>query len=447
MADTLSDAYPVLLGPVRIEYRFTADHLLVRVFPDAWAVDTFEPGTTALEQEHARRYWSRRWQAGGDRAGQLAAWRDLASRVGDGRATYVAGVRSPRNPGDEPRRTGPGEIVLVVAGDNPLPVADRGAAAGYWRSVYRAGRDAAALRTAGTALTAAVGATRAARIRAHRPDGMQSEPATLDRSHADVLFAVADLPAPSAGDTKAGNWTQPARARLLPDAFTLLGYAQGQTVLTVTGNAVPPDLPVGPDPAAPDDDQFRSTGAGLHVPGPLRWLVDFDAAVAAGMGFRIPLTDALRGGLDRLIVLGLRVRDPEASRIDLESLITRQAASRAGFRLLAQGTPTNNTGKPFEPAEAAPGPLKSDGRWFAELLGIDPAVLELLPGANGTDQAEAHASAGAARSRRCGSTTSRTACWSPPRSPAWPGPTPIRWPRIAAGCTRCCRWPGRTGRR
>src|SRR5437899_12942375 len=82
----LSDAYPVLLGPVRVEYRFTATELLVRVFPDDWAVDTFEDKRTPLEQRHAQRYWSRYWQAGGDHAEQLAAWRDLASHVGHGRA-------------------------------------------------------------------------------------------------------------------------------------------------------------------------------------------------------------------------------------------------------------------------------------------------------------------------------------------------------------------------
>ena len=70
MAD-LSDAYPVLLGPVRVEYRFTASELLVRLFPDEWSVDTFEEKSTTLEQRQARRYWSRYWQAGGDREERL----------------------------------------------------------------------------------------------------------------------------------------------------------------------------------------------------------------------------------------------------------------------------------------------------------------------------------------------------------------------------------------
>jgi len=406
MAD-LSDTYPVLLGPVRIEYRFTASELLVRVFPDDWAVDTFEDKRTPLEQRHAQRYWSRHWQAGGDRAEQLAAWRDLVSHVGSGRAAHVVNTRRPRNPGDEPRRTRPDQVILVVASDDPLPAADRNPAASYWRSVYRAGRSVDALRAADSALDRAVDSTRATRIRAQRPDGLTREPRTGDRAHADVLVAFLELPKAASGDTKPSTWTQPARARLLPDAFRLLGYAGGQQVLTVTGKAVPADLQVGPDPGTPDADQFRSTGAALHVPAPLKWLVDFDTAVSVGMAFRVPLTDAFRGGLDRLVVLGLRARDPATSRTDLETLIAHQANSRAGFRLLPQGTPTNNTGRtpsafgtvdeaaqrfaaltaPATRAAAA----KSDGQWLAELVGVDPAVVAAVPGADGTDQTEARA--------------------------------------------------------
>ena len=403
----LDDAFPVLLGPVRVEYRFTPTELLFRIIPDEWAVDTFEDQLTAGEQEQALRYWRRHWEAGGDPDAQLTAWRDLTSHVGPGRAAHLISTRRPRNPGDEPRRTAPGQVILVVTGADP---ADRGPAATYWRAVYRAGRGAEALSAADAALDAAVGAARAARIRAQPPPGLRREPATGDRQNADVTVAVLDLPEPAAGDTRSATWTQPARARLLPDRFTLLGYAGGQLVLDVTGNAVPADLPVGPDPNTPDDDQFGSTPDGLHVPAPLSWLVDLDAAVAVGMGFRLPLTDALRGGLDRLVVLGLRVRDPAVSRAELETLITHQANSRAGFRLLPQGTPTNNTGKTSSalgtvdeevarfaalaaPAAATAGTSarKTDGQWLAELLGVDPAVVATVPGADGTDQREARA--------------------------------------------------------
>jgi hypothetical protein len=410
-AASLGDDVPVLLGPVRLEYRFTPTELLVRVFPDDWAVDSFEEQLSPREQEHALRYWQRYWEAGGEAAERLAAWRDLASHVGNGRAAHVVGMRRPRNPGAEPTRTRPDQVILVVAGDGPLPAGDRAPATTYWEAVYRAGSDAAKLRAADAALNSAVGATRARRIRARRPASLEREPRAGDRSTVVVTIAFLDLPEPAASDTRLSTWTQPARARLLPDSFTLLGYAGGQLVLDFTGNSVPADLPVGPDPATPDADQFASTGAGLHVPGPLSWLVDFDAAVSVGMGFRVPLTDEIRGGLDRLVVLGLRVRDPATSKTDLETLITHQANSRAGLRLLAQGTPTNNTGRtpsalgtgdeeaerfaaltsPEAPVPPEDWAGKTDGQWLAELLGVDPAVLSSVPGAGGFDQREARA--------------------------------------------------------
>ena len=86
----LDDAYPVLLGPVRLEYRFTDTDLLVRVFPDDWAVDSFEDGMTAREHEHVARFWRRHREAGGDHRAALAAWHDLASHVGPGRASHLA---------------------------------------------------------------------------------------------------------------------------------------------------------------------------------------------------------------------------------------------------------------------------------------------------------------------------------------------------------------------
>src|SRR4051812_15788773 len=121
----LSDAFPVLMGPVRIEYRFTATELLVRVFPDEWSVDTFEDKLTAGEQDLALRYWRGYWQAAGDPAGRLDAWRDLTSHVGPGRAAYVINARAPRNPGDEPHRSAAGQVFLVVAETDRLPAADR----------------------------------------------------------------------------------------------------------------------------------------------------------------------------------------------------------------------------------------------------------------------------------------------------------------------------------
>jgi hypothetical protein len=99
----LSDDFPVLLGPVRVETRFTATELLVRVFPDEWAVDKFEPKPTAAEISALDAYWTARWAAGNDTAEPLqAAWQELTGRVPAGRASWLLQTRVPANPADEP---------------------------------------------------------------------------------------------------------------------------------------------------------------------------------------------------------------------------------------------------------------------------------------------------------------------------------------------------------
>lgn len=243
----LSDAYPMLLGPVRLETVFTPTELLVRVFPDEWAVDAFEPKRTDHEHELAFGYWRKVWQAGGDRALRLSAWRDLVNSAGAGRAKWIADNRKPLNPQDEPHRIGPDHVILVIADDDPLPAADRPPARTYWTAIYRAAGAKAAVQAADSALQSAVGSTRATRIRARRPAGMSQVPPG-GVATAQVTVAFLDMPQAQAGQTKGSSWTVAAKARLLPDRFTLLGYAGGQLVVNVTGNAVPDELAVSPDP-------------------------------------------------------------------------------------------------------------------------------------------------------------------------------------------------------
>ena len=228
-----------------------------------------------------------------------------------------------------------------------------------------------------------------------------------------VTVAFLDLPAVAAAQTADASWTTAATARLLPDRFTLLGFVGDQLVVNVTGAAVPAELAVGPDPSTPAAQQLRAQGGDLQIPAALAWLTDFDAAVTAGMGFRIPLTNPIRGGLDRLVALGLRVRStPATAQAELEGLIARQSGSRAGYRLLRQGTPTNNTGTarsghgavdeaeesfaaavdgPPDPVAPADWSAKTDGQCLAELLGIKPDTTAALVGADGTDIREARA--------------------------------------------------------
>jgi hypothetical protein len=403
----LSDDFPVLLAPVRLETRFTATELLVRVFPDEWAIDKFEPKPADAEIAALDAYWTARWAAGGREAQLRAAWQELAARVPAGRADWLLRTRLPANPAEEPAGVAAGTVVLVVRSTTPPAANDRAPSIAYWTSVWRAHGDRALLRQADVALTTAVSnnTTRANGIRARRPFGVDAAATTATDA---VVVAFLVLQAPATGTVAASAWTQGARARLLPDKFQVLGFAGGQQVVSVTGASVPAALAVSPDPdpAAVDQVSVNEQTGVLHVPDDLRWLVDFDRAVGVGMGVRIPLTDQIRGGLERLVVLGLReAATPVQSAAALTDLINRQLRSPDGFSLLPQGTPTNNS----EAADAGQGPEaeaaavravgvaatdwtdRTDGQQLADLLGLNPSVLAGMPNAGGTDVRDARA--------------------------------------------------------
>lgn len=410
MAD-LARTHPVLLGPVRLETRFTATELLVRIYPDEWSVDSLQPLSTRAEFSAVDAYWTAVWRSAGDPAGDQAAWQELTRRVAQGRAAHLLRTRVPANPSDKPSGLPAGTTVLVITSPQALPAEDRAPTVAYWTAVWQAHGDRLRLRAADTALLAAVGPRRAAPVRARRPAGLDAAPLTPTDAVA-VAFLV--LPPPSDAETAPQSWTRAAEAVLLPDRFQVFGYRDGRLVCRATGAPVTTPLAVSPDPGTDSDEQLQvdeGTGA-LRVPPALRWLTDFDAAVAAGMGVRIPLDDTIRPGLHRLVVLGLREgAAPDQNAEDLARLITHQVRSPAGFALLPQGTPTNNTEQvpagqdPRRQAEAArraaygftadaaPGDwtTKTDGQWFAELLGIDPGALTAVPNADHTDLRDARA--------------------------------------------------------
>jgi hypothetical protein len=150
------------------------------------------------------------------------------------------------------------------------------------------------------------------------------------------------------------------------------------------------------------------------VPDDMKWMLDFDRAVDVGMGFRIDLSDAAaRSGFDRIVVVGVKATtDAETGRLELETLLEHHRYGTHGIAILPQGTPTNNTEEsgsgfslvdeadetfddlflaamPSRPVPSADWLMKTDGQWLAELLGIDPTVIDGIPHSAGLDQAEA----------------------------------------------------------
>jgi hypothetical protein len=409
------DREPVLLFPLRLETRWLGGELLVRVFPDDCLVDSFEPDLSEHEYDAVERYWIDVWRAGGEEIGQRAAWRGLVASLGSGRGDFAAHQHEPLNPeAERPDKAAPDDVVLVVVDRPQLTDAHVGALETYWAAIWRAGDDAQAVQQARAELEADVGsANRADELtQGYAPGNLADSPAPpLTRADVDVQVAflrLPDRPAAASGT----SWNRPPTAELLPERFVLLGYVRGELVLEQLGAALPERVVVGPDPSD-ETAPLGSIDGKLEVPDELRWLFDFDRAVSDGLGFRVKLDDATAGGLDRLLVIGLRTSsDAAQGKTELEALLTHHRRGRAGLDLLAQGAPTNNTEQlsagvqrgddpdatfhdPFDPAPAftpTADPLeRRDGEWLAQWLGIDPAVLAPLAGAAGRDQLEARA--------------------------------------------------------
>jgi len=423
----LTDELPICLVPLRLEYRFKrageptpdgpldTDELWVRVYPDDISVDSFEHTLTETEAQDARAYWASVWSAGGAEAALRGAWKVLVAGQGAGRSYFVVQSYAPLNPADQPPppATGPW-IILSVPTREPLVEPELSAVRSYWSALWQAGDDLGDQQAADQALDAAVGAARAEQLREdYRPRNFDTgPPGEATRAETTVLVAFLHFPTDEDAQLRLHSWATTPQARLLPDRLVLMGFRSGEVVLQRLGEPVPATLAVAPDPGAAEDDQLQPDGTGLYVGPGLEWVTDFEAAVAQGMAFRIPLqeVDASRG-FDELVVLGVRLRsDPESCRLGLEELLDHHHHSKGGLSVLPQGRPTNNAAGDrsayrwiedsdvsFDHYFGTPPPdptdwfSKSDGRWLAELLGLDPGVLATVPFYGRTDIADAKA--------------------------------------------------------
>jgi hypothetical protein len=193
--------------------------------------------------------------------------------------------------------------------------------------------------------------------------------------------------------TRATSWEEPAVADMLPDAWTVVLVA-GTTSTVARGTPITRPLAVS---LTPNGAGFP---AGSTVDAGLKWMVDFNTAVAAGMALKIPITAAQQSqGFDRLIVYGLRARQTDFS----ELLDAHHYTD--GLAFIAQGSPTNNT--PDAPsgysrsdpnqtvsyATEQQGPLTTNpaanGATFATLLGLPLSTFDHIAGADDTGEQNA----------------------------------------------------------
>jgi hypothetical protein len=413
----LSDALPFLLFPVRIETRFkiTGDQpqLWVRIYPDDCSIDTFEDTFSASELANAKLYWQAIWRAGGINGDQRAAWSNLVAAHGSGRASWIVDHYQPSNLTAEPVKVAASDEILVIPTQTPLLAPQANAISVYWQAVWLADGDNTQSQAALAALQGAVGAaTASSLIQNDVPYNMNDEP-TAPATKSGVALSTAFVIFPPDPVTKQDSWSQAPVVNHLADRFVVIGYNGGLQTLQAIGSVVSLPLIVGPNPAADPSETIHPQGGDLVVPDELQWLVDFDRAVAAGMGLRIDITaDQARTGFDRLIVLGVEFSSKGSdAKSAVELLLQHHDWGRSGLSLVPQGTPTHNTtgtgtgytqldnaDESFDDRKNAPlftltaDPLaKRDGQWLAELLGIDPAILQTVHASDGTDQTLARA--------------------------------------------------------
>ena len=285
--------------------------------------------------------------------------------------------------------------------------------------MWLADGDAGKIDAANAALTAAVGAARAAQLIAdYAPFNLARRARrALDQGDGGAFGRVRCLPSRPA--TTQHSWSQAPQVRQFPDRFVVLGFNGSAQTLEAVGGPVTLPLYTGPDPSAdPNTDPtscIHPDGPDLFVPDQLQWMVDFDRAVAAGMALAIPLTArAVRSGIhapagrwDCNSAL-LPNDGPRRCRSCLPTINGAAAASS----LVAQGTPTHNASRHQRPAPrpkttrmrasttartarclrpSADPTQKRDGQWLAEFLGLDPTFVAGVHGSGGVDQMQARA--------------------------------------------------------
>ena len=169
-------------------------------------------------------------------------------------------------------------------------------------------------------------------------------------------------------DGQNAAWRRAALARLLPDRWIAVVQSGGQAVLAATGRDIVRPLAVGPDPQAPRRPT-RATSE-LAIDAGMKWMVDFDAAEAAGMALRIQIPAATARGGSRQP--GRVRRAAATSAADTAAQLAELLDAHHytdGLQFLPLGTPTNNT------ADRRAGYSSDDpghARSFATEVSVDP---------------------------------------------------------------------------
>ena len=347
------------------------DRLLVRFYPEVLAVDTHEPELTPGELAAGTAFWVSTLAAGGDQTLQRGAWRALAATRSTGRAAWIAEATMPHDPGPTPGATAAEAIaadvdILVKRLDELAHARAASTRPTYRSSAKASGAVAKALAAVKKALAdapplpsvALAGLTERMERITQSLDGLIARAVVGSKTWRRAVVAlvkaldaieVEPVPEPeiTAQGSKRSTWSRAARSGVLPDRFAVITVAGGRVTHVAAARPVPADLKLSldPDPDHQATETFALDQDGnLQVAPSIRWMVDFDEAVARGMALSLPLSAAeAAAGFDEVLVVGLAAGDPEDGAARLLQMVDAHHYTANGVELLAIGTPTNNS--------------------------------------------------------------------------------------------------------
>lgn len=405
-----------------------ADELWVRVYPDDVSIDTHEGALTDAEVAEGRRFWVEHQAAAGDERLKKGAFRALAARFGARRAAWVAQSLEPRRP------AAVGELGAVVKAldtlerrlsDSTKQKRGRVRLQGVLRAFEAAER---AVKEARRGTEAQLDhALKLLRAIAKKVEGLRKAVPLVESESVEAIrrmrqtLEVVEKQLSAVEVVKEGQWEHPDVPRkdsgwtrapvapLLPDRFVVVAVDDQDRVQHLVVGAPIHNLKVGIDPSAgaSQAERFAIAANGDLVAGEsIRWMVDFDTAVARGMGVVLPIsTDEAKRGFKRVYAVGIKDLNASEGSAAVAALLDGHRHT-SGLGLLPVGAPTNNTedepsaySSTEDPDQAyvlAFGPpafldksSDTDGASLARALGIPARVPQRLAYAAGRDGAEA----------------------------------------------------------
>ena len=434
----------------------TRNELWVRIYPDDIAVHTHEEALTQAEADSGKAYWTEIWAAGEDADLKLAAWRSIVATLGPQRAAWIVKTLEPKAPVNKVRDT-------LLKNSKPLLQVNT-SLDDLFNILNKPVQTATLFVTLGTAfpLLQNIHTTlnsiqqdnvsillktqqkllkvksllqqyiKAAESITREPTGIGTQISQLLQTFLKTFNALTQK-FQSIGkltskeiirntDTKDAfpevkikdsSWTQVPHSRIMPDKFVVITMRGGIYRHIQVTESIPANIPVGIHPSMMDNGAFvYDEDNNLVVDDSIKWLTDFNDAVAKGMALHITLEeDDITNGFDKVFVLGVKNSTSAETKKLVEDLIDNHHYIPEGASFLPVGTATNNTEsgssgyRKIEEDEALsfsvernselpythiPDPdFPTDSERLAELLGINSMVLRNLDYSNRTEISEA----------------------------------------------------------